>query len=509
MPKVNLSPSDILYICVSTAQNTINLFPIAECLNLINTKFKNGKIYTCILSSNAAESNKNNWTSRLEKLLPNSNKILIDEKNTLKSNSITLLDKISAQYKIEPLSNIIINYGGGTKPIIAFLWDFIKYLDGNITMVYPDKGQNKMYWLEFDRNKISKEIQQSNEVKLPLISKYNIAQVLSLFTDNILELKYLIENGHKTKFGDTIIQLPDLYSDDNLKDLLYHSTSNKNIKDFGSLTVNQFFDLLKEKEFKKNAIKKIAMKINSENYEFVLNEDDFSLSPKYENIKDLKLISTQIKKWIWQIGFYSQDNYILIKDETIALLLSYNLNAPPLINENKYFINRDGFHHIFKDSIFTDIRSHGSYFEYYCFKIFLSLFDKFKNAIIDILYNFKDFNQSQNISEIDIVLFTKSGSIYFFEMKTYDFNSKDYLAANFKVNELGGIFNNYYIVVPPLPSNEDLKKEATTYFTKMYSNITARKLITCCQINSSNGIVENFKDIEVIFNEIISKENIE
>jgi hypothetical protein len=64
MRPISLTSSDILYICLSTAQNTINLFPIEYIKGKL---ISYGNLYTLILSTPTAT--RNQWTERLSKLV--------------------------------------------------------------------------------------------------------------------------------------------------------------------------------------------------------------------------------------------------------------------------------------------------------------------------------------------------------------------------------------------------------------------------------------------------------
>ena len=45
-------------------------------------------------------------------------------------------------------------------------------------------------------------------------------------------------------------------------------------------------------------------------------------------------------------------------------------------------------------------------------------------------------------------MYTTAGNIYFFECKTYEFKTKGLQLAYLNMSELGGVFNQYTVILP-------------------------------------------------------------
>ena len=158
---------------------------------------------------------------------------------------------------------------------------------------------------------------------------------------------------------------------------------------------------------------------------------------------------------------------------------------------------------------------HVDYFEYYSLKKLYLWSINNVDIFTELLLNFSVNSEKKENFQVEAVLYTKSGNIYFFECKTYQFKNKDFLAAYLNMSELGGVFNQYTVILPPLPSeqNTSQRKKAIQVFSTLQDNIKGRSQAYICQIPGSTGKLPQISSLDdrlakIVMNERKSKKKI-
>lgn len=506
--KVKLATEDALYICIPTYHNTINLYPYDEI-----TKRVEGKIHTLLFSSAMAV--EKGWTKALTHLLPNCNSLDLDEKESLQILQKYVAISILQNYEITSGPQIFINYGGGLKHFGYALWQISREIpNAKCTMIYPDKGLHKMIW-----NMVDKSIVVEEEIS-NLSINFSSNDVMSLYSQSTVE-KDLVYNSHDPNtvdknFVNRLEKLNNIYQSENLTDLIYTSASNLDTHELEKTDLHTFLKKLdsrcedKDSELIERLRKNIINKFNTTHITLELNKnmDIVVLSEPCDN-QELTQLPNKLKGFYTDIKNYTQNNKgYKVTDDLISDLNQLKLNNPFTVTGEQIL------QETIIDDIFTNtdlaIKGHSRYFELITLKHVLEWANANSANVNEVAFDFKVKKQTSsggaagNQAQIDVMVYTKEGTIIYIECKTYKYSQKDFLASYSRAVEYGGVFNEYIIVLPPLPSasSPELRTKFETIFNGYNNLIEKNKNVKICQLYPENRSKEIYDSLEYILSKI-------
>lgn len=516
MGKISLGENDILYICISTEQNVINLYPIDYLRSQIA---KNGKgtIYSFIISTQEAL---HAWTPNLAALLPNAfdvneTKYRFDKGDSVYIVSKKIQDEFDRIYDINPATKIYFNFGGGLKTFaLASLSLSTIYKHNSIYLLYPNKQSGKIIETEY-LNNVS-----VNETSYDLEINYSAREVFSCFSKNNVELLHSYYSNGKADSDliGLIEELPDLYQFEELKDFLFEATSTDEIYDLMSISAEDLFNRLKsdgkkiDKDYRRSIIQSIINEINNKTdrngnklyTNFKLNEDfnieSFHVDKKLEK-GDYFELANMLKNEFFDKKHYSfETRFINLSDTAIEQLTTLGLTSPISI-EGKVEHSKNLISNIFINTK-SKLTNHSKYFEYFCLKIVTEWAQKHKDIVYEVIFDAveKDKDDINSNSQFDITIYTKNEDLYFIECKTYGFEREGFLSHYYRAKRMGGVFTNYIIVVPPLPSlTSPMRNKIFTSYNNLIKNCVGESNVTLSQIFKCEGEamlgLVNFSDV--------------
>lgn len=500
--KINLSTSDSLYICIPTYHNTINLYPYAEI-----KRRTEGQVYTLLFSSNMAK--EKGWENALTQLLSNCSSIELDEKQSLQILQKFVALTILQQYEITGNPQIFINYGGGLKHFGYALWQISKEIpNAKCTMIYPDKGLHKMIW-----NKVENSIVTGEEIS-SLDLNFESDDVISLFSQYTIE-KELVFNAldpqkidHNLKAR--LDQLVNIYQSEEITDLIYTTASNSDTTELENTDVLTLLEKLdgrnkeKDSELIERLRKNIIEKFNTAHSSLELNGNmDLNLKVDPYDKQEFRQLPNKLKSYFTDINNYVKN----VKGFNVTHKLSDDLTKLKLNNPFNATGNQILEENLI-DKIFNNthlqIKGHSRYFELITLKHVLAWAEANNTNVNEVAFDFKvkkqnpTNNSPSNQAQIDVMVYTKEGTIIYIECKTYKYSQKDFLASYTRAQEYGGVFNEYIIVLPPLPSTSspELRTKYETIFTSYNNLVEKNKNVKICQLYPENRTKEIFDSLE-------------
>lgn len=498
---ISVGEFEILYICVSTNQNTINLYPLRMELPLY------ANFHLLVLSSFKATNEL--WTARLVNALNDavtSNTLDISETDSTTINLDKIVSFIEGSYTFNNKSIVVVNYGGGLKQFTVPLFRLKDKIKGvKIHYVYPDKSTECLIQTEYTIDTIRKADQdyissrENFEDRLQLLLNCGLRSVLSLFSDKDFSYQCIVDKLNSSTIDTNLVSLlntlPDLYANPEATDFLYNITvrnfENNEENEENSLNV---FKKLKEDKVYKNEVKtNIINDFNVENLGSGYKIDDnFSLLYNEEEVHHLRSLPGKFRSSFWKYGNYITESKLLpISLNLKSFFKTSGLNCQNIIDHTiplDQFTMRE-LMGSYNSNLLKIMEGHGDYFEYYTLKRLYIWSINNLDIVTELLFNFSVNSVKKDNFQVEAVLYTTSGNIYFFECKTYQFKNKDFLAAYLNMSELGGVFNQYTVILPPLPSeqNTSQRKKAIQVFSTLENNIRGRSQAYICQIPGTTG----------------------
>lgn len=514
---INVGEFDVLYLCVSTKQNTINLYPLRMGIE----QYQN--YHLLILTSHKAT--KDHWTSRLVSALKDAlttNIIDISESESTTINLNEIESYIASNYKLHKKSILVVNYGGGLKQFtLPLLRIKDKRVKSKFHYVYPDKFTEKLLITEYITDAVVKagvkyiSPNENFEVRKPLELRCDLRTVLSLFTDKEISFQAIVDKNNISIVDSDLLaiieSLPDFYSNSEATDFLYNITGT-NFEDNGENQLNILNKINIDRKYKNEVTQNIIndFNVNNKNSEFHI-DSNFSLLYKGNIIHHLYPLPGLFRNSFWKYKNYITDEKTL---NISTNLQSYFKECGLVLNnlvDNHLKIRPNALKNLF--SLFSFVRGndpfgHGKYFEYYCL---LKLYQWSKlnsNIVSELLFNFQLTSTKKDNFQVEAVMYTTAGNIYFFECKTYEFKTKEFLAAYLNMSELGGVFNQYTVILPPLPSEENrvYRDKMTQIFTNLYDNIKGRVNAYICQTPGCTGKLQQIISLNERLDKIASDE---
>lgn len=532
MPKANLSPSDILYICVPTNQNTINIFPIEQMKIGLS-----GKLFIHFISTTGAVNK--NWNTKLRSVLskfPIQETEVKENMTFLELEQAILLD-LQSKYTFEDESKIVINYGGGLKILTPVLFNLhLSELLQNckFIMTYFEKQEHFLVWDNIVKGKIHSDPQKKISIGI------SSSELLRMYGDFEIHSYHVIDRVgyHKTSSDliDIISNLPNLYIFPDFRDFLFEVPYNNNDNEENENSENRldgsfdsiesFFNSIGKEKIKKN----IEIKFNNQNTEYEIY-NHFIIKKLVDNPK---LQWTQISSKLATL-FLDPTSYNIKEPESYFL----NNKTKSFFDSNSYLTfppsakdNGDGSFTITKEKDFIknmfsgfidkiplrshqkttkSINSHSIYFELFCLNVITEWATNYPDIIHEVTYDFQTYypNSINKFEyQADIMVYTSEGTIIFFECKTHSFSSKDFLSAYLHSSEKGGVFNDYVIVLPPLPTPASSSYNQVHKVFSDYDNLLGKsRNVSCCQINATNDLADLiFPSLDSILKKIIDRE---
>jgi hypothetical protein len=536
MPQT-ITSADVLYVCVTTKENTINMYPFQKMKAGLT-----GKIYIHLLTTKGAKEKE--WNSRLKDVLAGYaiTESEIDEKNRYGQLLSQIIEDIKRLYTLSADARVVINYGGGLKIFTAVLFQIpAAFPRCKFVMVYPDKQDHYMLWDEIIAGKVD-----STEQPLPLKIDISSTALLSMYRDVTFESFHTVDTkGHHTLHQglvDVIKDLPDIYQDDCLKDLMYLLASQKSTeaqKDAteqiaagnGSSSPFDFLQLLQEAQFKAKVKANVIKAFNAKGNGFELSAN-FDFSHTGANVNQ---IPVQIANLFLDPKIYKgtanaappPKNFVLSALSTDFINKNPTLSLPPATTDHldgskecelTFDVIKQIFKHYdgkvpshFSKSGYVDIGGHGTSFELYCLKLITEWARVNKDIIQEVTFSFSAHKKATKIIEfeVDIMVYTAEGSVIFFECKTHSFEKKEFLAAYHQIGTTSGVFNKYVIIVPPLPSKASPNYyKARKVLEDIKGNLDKSLNITCCQIGATGDAEMIYGSLDLELAGIIAREKI-
>ncbi len=485
--RIILNKNDILYICISTEQNIINLYPVTYYRQKL---IEGGKIYSLIISTARALEH---WTPKLEKLLSNTlNKekynLTFQDDDSIFSISDKIKSLIFNNYKLDSNTRIVMNYGGGLKTFSLALGQVANSLTYNINLVYPNKQSNKMYITEYVNTKMV------NQIDVPLKIDFSTHDIFSLFIpfgfEPLVIYSSIDSNKVDKKLEKEINLLPELYDCEDYANLLFELSSFKDFSELNNITAEQLFNQLEDKNYKKQVLDSISKSFNGENCDIQL-DDRFSIESRTTEDQVLKKgvykdLANKLKNL-----FFSRSHYVSKAREIEFSEKANNnlakLNLCPLTVKNDHFQHQANIIQNMFATNWAMIKNHGNYFEYYCLKLIYNWAKTNSMIVNEVLFNSTitstiDFKKD---SQFDIILSMKNEDIYIIECKTFSYSREKLLSHFTRARRMAGVFTKYIILVPPLPSRPHLKQKIEKAFKDISDQVIGESDINILQVSSN------------------------
>jgi len=213
---------EILYLCVVTKQNTINVLPFPA-LRESATKILVG----ALCSPQAYK----DWYPSLIQYFGDTriHPASYAEDVTPWQNAELLFNALASAFTdffgTESANKVvIINYGGGQKYLTPALIMLIRKFSTSANyFVYPDKGSNKIYWDEFTIGEPGVHAINDIAFSEPLI------KLIRLFTEDLIRSKLQLWPNQVNRQHQSIEHLPDLYQEPEYTDFLYSTREDTQI----------------------------------------------------------------------------------------------------------------------------------------------------------------------------------------------------------------------------------------------------------------------------------------
>ncbi len=521
---ISVGEFEILYICVSTNQNTINLYPLRMGLPLY------ANFHLLVLSSFKATDE--HWTERLVRALNDavtSNTLDISETDSTTINLNKIVSFIEDSYTIHKKSIIVVNYGGGLKQFTMPLFRLKDKIKGvKIHYIYPDKFTECLIQTEYTIDTIKKadhdyiSSKENFEDRLHLLLNCGLGSVLSLFSDKEFSYQCIVDKLNSDAIDTNLVSLlnnfPDLYANPDATDFLYNITVS-NFEENDENLFNICNKLKEDKVYKSKVRDNIINDFNVKNLNTGYKIDgNFSLLYNGEEVHHMRSLPGKFRSSFWKYSNYiTESKFLPISLNLLSFFKTSGLSCQNIIDQT---IQLDQFTlrelmGSYNSNLSKIMEGHGDYFEYYSLKELYLWSINNVDIVTELLFKFSVNSEKKENFQVEAVLYTKSGNIYFFECKTYQFKNKDFLAAYLNMSELGGVFNQYTVILPPLPSeqNTSQRKKAIQVFSTLQDNIKGRSQAYICQIPGSTGKLPQISSLDdrlakIVMNERKSKKKI-